>query len=142
MIILSRRWLIRQYGTVLDDFLVHLRSSNQALDQDTQAHLHALQEKGNLLGMPMSESLGDGIFQLRPHTDEVQARLLYFFGKTERGEPKAVFTNIFTKKTRKTPKEEIDLAKSRRNELQEQERANKERTRKHRSGGHDGRTYH
>lgn len=89
--------------------------------------------------MPMSKSLGKGIFELRPHTNQVEARLLYYFGTTETGESKAVFTNTFIKKTRPTPREEIDLAKSRRKKLEDQEKANKKHSR---GNDHGNRTYH
>jgi len=57
--------------------------------------------------MPYSEHLGDGIFELRAKVSSNISRVLYFFvvGK------KVILTNGFIKKTQKTPKNEIDLAK-------------------------------
>jgi len=56
---------------------------------------------------PHSQHLDDGIFELRAKQSNNISRVLYFFfvGK------KAVLTNGFVKKTMKTPKREIELAK-------------------------------
>lgn len=57
--------------------------------------------------MPYSDHLVDGIFEIRAKVGSDIARVLYFFviGK------KIVLTNGFIKKTQKTPKNEIELAK-------------------------------
>ena len=62
---------------------------------------------GNLLREPYSKHLGDKIFELRCSFGNNITRALYFFysGQT------IVMTNGFTKKTQKTPKGEIELAK-------------------------------
>lgn len=65
-----------------------------------------LEEYGNMLRMPHSEFLEDGIFQLRAQAEGNVTRVLYFFFQ----EDKAILTNGFIKKTQKTPKHEIDLA--------------------------------
>ena len=69
-----------------------------------------LRIKGNSLREPYSKSLEDGIFELRCKVGSDITRTLYFFyiGK------KIVMTNGFIKKTQRTPKSEIDLAKARR----------------------------
>ena len=72
--------------------------------------INQLSELGTDLRMPNSEPLGNGIFQLRTHFRNDQVRILYFFVI----DGKAVLTNAFTKKGRKTPKKEIDLAIKRR----------------------------
>ncbi|MBQ9972054.1 MAG: type II toxin-antitoxin system RelE/ParE family toxin [Firmicutes bacterium] len=66
-----------------------------------------LEEKGNELRGTYSEHLNDGIFELRCQLGNNHARILYFFfyGK------KIVLTNGFLKKTNKTPKRELELAK-------------------------------
>ena len=62
---------------------------------------------GQELREPHSKYLGDDIFVLRAKQSNDISRVLYFFftGK------KAVLTNGFVKKTMKTPKREIELAK-------------------------------
>ena len=72
--------------------------------------LKILQEKGNMLREPYSKYLGDGIFELRCIFGSDITRVLYFFYY----EGKIILTNGFVKKTQKTPKEEIQIAKNRR----------------------------
>ena len=66
-----------------------------------------LAEYGNELRKPYSEHLDDGIFEVRAKFGSNITRVLYFFyvGKT------IVMTNGFVKKTQKTPKAQIELAK-------------------------------
>ena len=66
-----------------------------------------LEQNGYYLRGPFSELLEDGIFELRTKQGTDITRILYFFFY----ENKAVLTNGFTKKTQKTPKEEIVTAK-------------------------------
>ena len=73
--------------------------------------LGILQEKGNMLREPYSKHLEDGIFELRCKFDIT--RVLYFFYY----EGKIILTNGFVKKTQKTPKEEIQIAKDRRKDF-------------------------
>ena len=72
-----------------------------------------LAKNGTALRMPYSEHLVDGIFEIRAKSGSNISRVLYFFviGR------KIVLTNGFVKKTQKTPKNEIDLAKKYRNEF-------------------------
>ncbi len=72
-----------------------------------------LAQNGTALRMPYSEYLVDGIFEIRAKVGSDISRVLYFFvvGK------KIVLTNGFVKKTQKTPKNEIELAKKYRNEF-------------------------
>lgn len=69
-----------------------------------------LEEKGNSMREPYSAPLDDGIFELRCKMGSNITRALYFFyfGGT------IVITNGFVKKTRKTPRRELELAKTRR----------------------------
>lgn len=66
-----------------------------------------LKTNRNTLGMPYSEHLQDGIFELRTKQGNKISRVLYFFyiGR------KIILTHGFTKKTNKFPKEEIEVAK-------------------------------
>lgn len=72
-----------------------------------------LAQNGTALRMPYSEYLVDGIFEIRAKVGSDISRVLYFFvvGK------KIVLTNGFVKKTQKTPKNEIELAKKYRNDF-------------------------
>ncbi len=72
--------------------------------------LKILEERGNQLREPYSKHLEDGIFEIRCGVGNDISRVLYFFyfgGNI-------VLTNGFIKKTQKTPKNEIRLAKLRR----------------------------
>lgn len=72
--------------------------------------LQILQEKGPLLREPYSKHLNDGIFEVRGKSGSDITRILYFFycgGKI-------ILTNGFIKKSQKTPREELKLAKKRR----------------------------
>ena len=72
-----------------------------------------LQEKGNMLREPYSKHLVDGIFFFCFKFGSDITRVLYFFYY----EGKIIMTNGFVKKTQKTPKEEIQIAKDRRKDF-------------------------
>ena len=74
--------------------------------------IQALQEMGTALRMPLSESLGDGIFELRAKVGTNISRVMYFFVIGNR----AVLTHGFIKKTQKTPPRELQRAKDIRND--------------------------
>ena len=69
--------------------------------------IQALQDMGVALRMPLSESLDDGIFELRAKVGTNISRVMYFFVIGNR----AVLTHGFIKKTQKTPLREIERAK-------------------------------
>ena len=84
--------------------------------------LDLLSERGNKLREPYSSLLEDGIFELRIIQGSNIARILYFFVV----EKKIILTNGFIKKTKKSPKKEILLAKLRKDEyLQRSEKSDK-----------------
>lgn len=66
-----------------------------------------LQEFGNALREPHSKPMGDGLFELRIKFAKDISRIFYFFVVDN----KIILTNGFVKKTMKTPKSEIELAK-------------------------------
>ena len=74
-----------------------------------------LEEKGIQLREPYSKIIEDGIFEIRCKVGNNISRVLYFFYF----EGKIVLTNGFTKKTQKTPIEEIKLAKKYRADFKE-----------------------
>lgn len=88
-----------------------------SLDEKMRAKIirtiELLEKNGTELRMPYSEHLVDGIFEVRAKIGSDISRVLYFFviGR------KIVLTNGFVKKTQKTPKKEIELAKKYRNEF-------------------------
>lgn len=69
--------------------------------------ISVLEEFGNKLREPHSKPIGDGLFELRIKFASDISRIFYFFVVDN----KIVLTNGFVKKTLKTPKSEIALAK-------------------------------
>lgn len=75
--------------------------------------IELLAHNGTALRMPYSEHFVDGIFEIRAKVGSDISRVLYFFVIGKR----IVLTNGFIKKTQKTPKREIEIAKKYRNEF-------------------------
>ncbi len=73
-----------------------------------------LETFGHDLGEPDSKHLGDGIFELRTIQGSDIARCLYYFTVGD----KAIVTNGIIKKTRKTPRDVILLAKKYRDDYE------------------------
>ena len=69
--------------------------------------INLLETNGNMLGMPYSEHLDDGIFELRTKQGSDISRVLYFFYYQGR----IILTHGFVKKAQKTPPSEIEKAK-------------------------------
>lgn len=74
-----------------------------------------LEDKGAALRPPYSKHIEEGIFELRIQQGGNTSRVLYFFVIGDI----AVLTNGFIKKSQKTPRSEIALAKKRRNDYLE-----------------------
>ena len=85
----------------------YLDSIQTKLRAKTVWTIALLEANGNQLGMPYSELLEDGIFELRAKQGSDISRVLYFFCVGRR----IILTHGFTKKTDKTPRSEIELAK-------------------------------
>ncbi len=80
--------------------------------------LELLEEYGIQVREPYSKHLEDGIFEIRGKTGNDISRVLYFFYFGRR----IVLTNGFVKKTQKTPRQEIELAKKYRKDFLERVR--------------------
>ena len=79
--------------------------------------IRLLEESGNMLRLPYSEHLDDGIFELRAKVGTDISRVLYFFYYGGR----IILTHGFIKKTQETPPSEIKRAKKYRREFLERE---------------------
>jgi len=113
--------IIRKENMKLDKFRIEYYTKNDgscpaqefmdSLDIKMRARILRLQllleDNGNTLTEPYSKHLEEGIFELRAQQGNNIARILYFFvvGK------KIIITNGFIKKTQKTSKKELKLAK-------------------------------
>ena len=75
-------------------------------------NLELLEIRGNELREPFSKHIEDGIFEIRNKVGNDITGIFYFFVI----EQKIILTNGFIKKTQKTPKAEIALAKKYRND--------------------------
>ena len=80
-----------------------------------------LVDNGPELRLPHSKQVEDGLFELRAKQGSDISRVLYFFYVRK----KAILTNGFVKKSQKTPKGEIDLAKKYRQDYLERESGGK-----------------
>jgi len=101
--------------TPVEDWIISLDPKMQA---KLIAMLELLEEKGNALRKPYTESLGEGIFELRVIQGNNISRALFFFYVNQR----IIVTNGFIKKQRKTPSSEIQIAKERRLDFLRQEK--------------------
>ena len=70
-------------------------------------------EFGPNLGMPHSRTLGDGLFELRVNSKEGIAKA--FFCKEV--QKRIVILHVFIKKTQKTPRKELQIARRRMREI-------------------------
>ena len=87
-----------------------IRSLDVKMKAKVVASLSLLEEYGNMAREPLSKHLEDGIFELRIIENNNIIRILYFFDC----ERIIIATNGFIKKTNKTPRNEINIAKQRR----------------------------
>ena len=84
-----------------------LDSLNPKMRNKAVRSLELLEEFGNTLREPNSKAMGDGLFELRIKFSSDISRIFYFFVVDNR----IILTNGFIKKTQKTPKREIALAR-------------------------------
>ncbi len=82
-----------------------------------------MQKFGPHLGMPHTRALGDGLFELRLKAKQGIGRV-FFCTTTTRGKNSSIHRKIvmlhsFTKKARRTPKQERDTARKRLSELRD-----------------------
>ena len=82
------------------------------------ALLDRMRSDGANLGSPHTESIGDGLFELRVKAQEGIARA-FFCTLVDK---KIVILHSFIKKTQKTPKKELDLAKWRLKEVKKDDK--------------------
>ncbi len=95
----------------VEDFIDTLEVKMQA---KVFRQIQLLKEYGCELREPYSSCLEDGIFELRIKQSSNITRILYFFCRSK----KIILTHGFTKKTQKTPPEEIERARKYRNKYE------------------------
>ncbi len=103
-------WVLDYYSEevrlAVEELPVGIRASYARLTE-------LMEELGMVLRMPHSRSLGDGLFELRPHVREGEARVFYctLTGK------RIMILHTFIKKTTKTPRKEMETARRRHKEV-------------------------
>ncbi|MFU8838615.1 MAG: type II toxin-antitoxin system RelE/ParE family toxin [Thiohalomonadaceae bacterium] len=75
--------------------------------------LELMEQHGANLGTPHTEAMGDGLFELRAKAPEGIARALYCYQKGKN----IVILHAFVKKSQKTPRKELALARVRMREV-------------------------
>jgi len=112
-------WVVDDYRTAagvrpVKDFLDGL--SKKAKPR-VYAVLAMLEEHGNRLLMPHSRALGEGLYEIRVAHRDGPFRIIYCFRPGRR----IVLLHGFAKKTPKTPREDLDLARERKRAVDRQE---------------------
>ena len=96
----------------------HLEELPLKLRVKVLRNMTILREMGNELRYPETDSLGDGLFELRTICGGNLQRMLFFFD----GPRRIVVTHGFVKKTQRTPPREIRRARLYRQNYYEQNR--------------------
>ncbi|OGV46923.1 MAG: hypothetical protein A3F46_01975 [Legionellales bacterium RIFCSPHIGHO2_12_FULL_42_9] len=76
--------------------------------------LELIEKHGANLGSPHTAPMGDGLFEVRAKAKEGIGRSLYCYMKGRH----IVVLHAFVKKSTKTPKQDLDLAKKRKGEVE------------------------
>ena len=97
-------------GEPVREWLLSLtKEDRSAIGQDIKTA-----EYGWPVGMPICRSMGDGLWEVRTNLEGGRiARVLFFFRNNE-----LILLNGFMKKSQKTPKSELDIAKKRKREAE------------------------
>lgn len=90
-----------------------IQSAIDAMDKDVRAKYFRITNlmvvEGSNLGMPYTEALGDGLYQIRAIGNQTTGRVIYC---TLPGE-QVVLLHAFVKKTEATPPKALEIAKER-----------------------------
>lgn len=76
--------------------------------------LELMEKHGANLGPPHTESMGDGLFEIRAKAQEGIGRSLFCYLKGKN----IIVLHAFIKKSQKSPKQELSLARQRQKEVQ------------------------
>ena len=98
----------------VEEFIDRLEPKMQAKVLRT---MELLRKNGLDLREPYTKALGRGIFELRAKHGTDISRVLYFFMEGQ----KIIFTNGFIKKSNKTSKQEMELARRYRKEYEKRQ---------------------
>ncbi len=105
-------WSLWQYRDVVNSFL---DECDQGMQNILLRRLAKLLEIGAECRMPISESIGEGLFVLHGRSGRKWARLIYYFGENRR----IIFVHAFFKKTNKIKRQDINISKRIRDSIKE-----------------------
>lgn len=110
----TMKWKILFYETNRGEYPVdEFNKKQQPQVRAKIVHLIDLLIKyGNMLGLPHSKALGNGLYELRVRGKE-EVRIFYCFGQ----EKTIYLLHAFKKQTQETPLKELDLALQRKADL-------------------------
>lgn len=106
-------WTIDFYDGV-EDAIVEMPTKIQARMLKL---LDLVEEHGANLGAPHTTPMGDGLFEIRAKAKEGIGRAIFCYMKGEH----IHILHAFVKKSQKTPKKDLDLAKTRMKEVSQDE---------------------
>jgi len=103
-------WVIEFYSSSVEESILEMPPKIQA----RMLKLLELAEKhGANLGSPHTEPMGDGLFEIRAKAQEGIGRSLYCYMKGRH----IMVLHAFIKKSNKTPKSDLELARKRKLEV-------------------------
>lgn len=103
------RWRINFYAGVEDQIL----DMPPKLQARMIKLLELIEKHGAHLGPPHTEAMGDGLFEIRAKASEGIARGLFCYLKGQH----IYVLHAFVKKSQRTPKKDLDLARRRQKEV-------------------------
>ncbi len=103
-------WQVTFYNSVLEDELLKLPAG---LVARFLRYAERMEVYGPDLGMPHTRAMGEGLFELRLKAAEGIARVFYCTIVSRR----IVMLHQFVKKSNKTPRRELDIARKRMREI-------------------------
>jgi phage-related protein len=109
-------WVIDFYNESVEEAILNMPPKIQARMLKL---LELIEKYGANLGAPHTEPMGDGLFEIRAKAQEGIGRSLYCYSKGRH----IVILHAFIKKTQKTLKQDIDIARARKAEVEKNERS-------------------
>jgi phage-related protein len=107
---MALEWKVKFYKGVEND----IREMPVGIRSRMVRLLEVIQIKGPDLGEPLTKSMGQGLFEIRAKAAEGIGRSLFCYQK----EKTIVVLYAFVKKTQKTPKSVLDIARQRLKEVE------------------------
>ncbi len=104
-------WKIEFYNASVEEAILKMPPKIQARMIKL---LELIEKHGANLGPPHTDSMGDGLFEIRAKAQEWIGRSLYCYMKGKH----IIVLHAFIKKSNKIPKSELDLAKKRKAEIE------------------------